>query len=61
MRRGRFDDTETAAGDAAHETCRALVPRVHSILVPTSIGALQHGHVEANLATMIMTSSLHPS
>ena len=39
---------------AEHPTWRAGLPLLHSILLPTEIGARQQEHVEANLAVMIM-------
>ena len=46
------------AGLPLQETCRAGEPLVHSILLPTATRCEQQGQVEANLAVMIMASSV---
>lgn len=42
---------------APQSTCVALLPFVQLTLLPTAIDLEQQGHVEANLAVMIMTDS----
>lgn len=42
---------------APHATCVALLPFAQLTLAPTTMGCEQQGHVEANLAVMIMIDS----
>jgi hypothetical protein len=46
----------TVPPDAAQATWRALLPLVHSTLVPGWMRTLQQGQTEANLAVMVIGS-----